>query len=45
MMRAATAIAMLWALAGLAAGCASAQSRFYTLNGTATAAPSTPSTV
>jgi uncharacterized protein len=45
MMRAATAIAMLWALAGLAAGCAPAQSRFYTLNGTATPAASTPSTV
>lgn len=45
MMRAATAIATLWALAGLAAGCASAQSRFYTLTGTATAAASTPSTV
>ena len=44
-MRVATLIAALGALAGLMAGCSSPASRFYTLNGTATAAPSTPSTV
>jgi uncharacterized lipoprotein YmbA len=44
-MRAATVIAALCALAGLLAGCSSPASRFYTLNGTATAAAGTPSAV
>jgi uncharacterized lipoprotein YmbA len=44
-MRAATVIAALCALAGLLAGCSSPASRFYTLNGTATAAGGPPSAV
>ena len=44
MIRATAAIAILGALAGLGAGCATPQSRFYTLSGTATAAPATTPT-
>jgi uncharacterized lipoprotein YmbA len=42
MMRLAAAIAILCTLAGMVAGCASPASRFYTLSGTATAAPAAP---
>ena len=41
----AAGIGVLWVLAGLLGGCATPASRFYTLNGTATAAPSAPSPV
>jgi len=42
MIRLAAAIATLCTLAGLVAGCGSPASRFYTLSGTATAAPAAP---